>query len=310
MNNWLQKGIVLQLLSLVLAFILWFMVNEPTLPFSVGRESTTVTGVVVETRYNTNKFQILKITHKVDLMLIGTKEALNHLPTYHVYVDLSAYGSGNHTVPVQVEGLPVNVEARPLPAKIPVSMAEKGSKNINVQLETHGQLPSGYQLLPISYQPTMVQVNGLKQDVDKVSRISAAIDLTNMTRTASRTVKLVAYTNTGMKAKVRLVPDHLKVTIPVEQVGIDVPLSIVVDKPPPVGYSVVSTTVKPASVRLFGPITVLSVFTNYPGVHLDLSKITSNTTLMQKVLVISPVEKVTPTEVEIYVKIIQTPKIR
>jgi YbbR domain-containing protein len=308
MNRWLQRGIVLRLLSLVLAFILWFMVNEPTLPFAIDRDTSTITGVQVEPRYDASKFRIMKMTHKVDLVLIGAKETLNRLPAYHAYVDLSQLPAGKHkAVPVQIEGIPANVKAHPNPATIPVEIAEKTARNVAISVTTVGQLPSGYKLLPLTYEPTFVRVSGIKQEVDQVSGISAFVQLANIHQTVNKTIPLVINGSSTHKPAVRLSTNKVKVTIPIERLGLVVPLAIVIDKPPPTGFKVVSTTASSAFVTIYGPPQAIASITSYKGIHLDLSKITTDTTITQMVTINPPVEKVTPNKVEIYVKMIRTP---
>lgn len=311
MDKWLQRGLVLRLLSLVLAFVLWFMVNEPTLPFALNRTSTTVTGIDVEPRYDKKKYQLLQMKHKVDLVLIGEKETIVRLPMYHVFVDLTKLSAGKHpAVPVQIEGLPSGIQVRPTPGTIPVEIAEKAKRDIPIDIHINGSLPVGYQLLPISYEPTHVRVLGIKQEVDKVQNITAFINLSKVYKTVVEMVPLTIHGRSGNKPKVKVVPQKVKVTIPVHEIGVEIPLSVKILKPPPNGYQVETITLRPAKVTLYGDSQAINAYKTYPGIQLDLSKVTSDRTFLQDVVLVAPVKKVTPTKVEIYVRMRQTPIFR
>jgi YbbR domain-containing protein len=308
MTKWFKRReVVLRFLSLVLAFVLWFLVNEPTLPFALNQDSIKVTGVHVETRYDASKFQLVNMINKVNLVLIGDKQVINQLPAYRVYVDLTKLPAGKHkAIPVKVEGLPTNVKVRSTPANISVELAEKAVRDVPVTIGTNHALPDGYQLLSMSYQPTSVQVYGIKQEVDQVANISASINLSNLRQTTNSTIPLSVHSRTKVRPNVRMVPDKVRATIGIERIGSTVPLSVSILKPPPNGYRVDSITVSPPKIKLYGSSEDLAKFKTYLGVSLDLSQITSNTKITQDVAIVTPIEKVTPTKVEIYVKISRT----
>jgi YbbR domain-containing protein len=308
MTRWFKRReIVLRLISLVLAFVLWFLVNEPTLPFSLNQDSIKVTGVHVEKRYDASKFQLVNMRNKVDLVLIGEEQVISRLPAYRVYVDLTKLPAGKHkAVPVKVEGLPTSINVRPTPATISVELAEKTVRDVSVTMGTNHTLPDGYQLLSMSYQPTIVRVYGIKQEVDQVANISASVNLSNLRQTTNRIVPLSVHSRTKVRPNVTIVPDKVRATIGIERIGLTVPLSVSILKPPPNGYRVDSITVSPPKIKLYGSSEDLAKFKTYPGVSLDLSQTTSSTKITQDVTVVTPIEKVTPTKVEIYVKISRT----
>jgi YbbR domain-containing protein len=322
MDKWFSKDWVIRAISLILAFVLWLMVSQPTYPFSVNRSSTTIRDIEVEYRMNTAKYQLLSGEDKVDLTFVGDKNALSRLPAYRVFVDVRYLTEGKHSkVPVRVEGLPANVQVRPNPATVSVEIAEKTAKTVPVTLVTRGAVAAGYRLLPITYTPSTVRVSGIKQEVEKVSSITAIVNVNNQKKTAKQTVSLGVHSKTNSKPKVRVTPVEANVTIPVEQIPIivepskpeptvsyrDIPIQVTVSKPPPEGYEVKSITAAPAKVRVYGPIDKLKALKTYPAGSVDLSNVTADTTFTQTIKVVAPAEKVAPTKVEIYVKMIRTP---
>jgi YbbR domain-containing protein len=330
MDRLFQREWVLRVISIILASVLWFMVSEPTLPISVNRSSTTIKGIQVEYRYNAAKYQILSKKHKVDLVLVGDKNTLNRLPSYRVYVDLTKLPAGKYfSLPVSVEGLPANVQVRSNPKNISVEIAEKVTKTIPVTVVTRGAVENGYKLLPITYNPTSVQVSGIRQEVEKVTSITALVNVNGLKQTVKRNVPLSVHSRTPKKANVKVLPSSTSVTIPIEKVTgtptpnkpveteqpnnqsgygyRDIPLKVTVSKPPPEGYTVESITTNPLKIRVYGRVEKLKALKTYSGGSIDLSKVTKDTTIKQVVKVVTPAEKVTPTTIEIYVKIGRTP---
>jgi YbbR domain-containing protein len=333
MDKLFQHEWVLRAISIILAAILWFMVSEPTLPISVNRSSTTVRDISVEYRYNTQKYQLLSEKHKVDLVFTGDKNTINRLPSYRVYVDLTKLSAGKYlSLPVSVEGLPANVQVRTNPKNISVEIAEKVTKTIPVSIITRGAVKNGYKLLPITYTPASVRVSGIRKEVEKVSSITALVNVNGLKQTVKRSIQLAVHSKTTRKPVVRVEPNILNVTIPIEKLSgtiaseqpsqsgqagqpenpnnygyWDIPLKVTVSKPPPEGYKVESITIKPLKVKVYGQIEKLKTLKTYPGGSIDLSQVTEDTTIKQAIKVVAPAEKVTPTLIEIYVKIGRTP---
>ncbi|MCH5585371.1 CdaR family protein [Shimazuella sp. AN120528] len=322
MASWFQREWVLRVISLILAAILWFMVSEPTLPISVNRSSTTVRGIEVEYRYNTKKYQVLSEKHKVDLVFTGDKNTINRLPSYRVFVDLRKLSAGRYlALPVSVEGLPANVQVRPNPSTISVEIAEKVTKTIPITIITRGAVADGYKLLPLTYTPTYVSVSGIRQEVEKVTDITALVNVNGLQQTINQDIYLAVHSNTAKKPKVKVMPIQAQVTIPIEKLPVvspppqpqveygyrDIPIQITVSKPPPEGYKVESITTNPLNIRVYGPVEKLKTLQTYPAGSIDLSQVTEDTTIKQEVKVVSPVEKVTPNWIEIYVKMSRTP---
>jgi YbbR domain-containing protein len=306
------------------------MVSEPSLPISVNHSSSTVREIQVEYRYNTQKYQLLSKKHKIDLVFIGDKNTIDRLPSYRVFVDLTKLKAGKYlSVPVSVEGLPANVQVRPNPNNISVEIAEKVTKTIPVTVVTRGAVENGYKLLPITYTPSSVRVSGIRQDVEKISSITALVNVNGLKQTVKRSIRLAVHSRTTRKAAIKVVPSNINVTIPIEKVPNtttvpqqpeqtekpnqsgygyrDIPLKISVSKPPPEGYKVQSITTNPLKIRVYGSIEKLKTLKTYPGGSIDLSQVTEDKTIKQQVKVVTPAEKVTPNMIEIYVKINRTP---
>lgn len=315
MDSWFQRKWVLRTISFLLALLLWFIISDPMLPFSISRSTTTVRGIQVEYRYNSGLYQLGDGKQSVDLTFTGDKATLNRLPYYHVFVDLTKLPAGTYpSVPVQVTGLPNNVKFSAKPSSIPIELEEKTTKTVPVTVIARGNVAAGYELLPITYTPKTVRVSGTKQEVEKIASITATVDVTGLKQTVKRNVNLVVHSKTTTVPAVQLSSTKATVTIPVKSRETenattsyrDLPLNITVSDPPPEGYKVESITPSVDKVRVYGPPDKLKNFTTYPGVILDLSQVTEDTTISTDVKVISPAEKVTPNKIEIYVKMVRT----
>jgi YbbR domain-containing protein len=305
MNKWLEKEMVLRLISVGLAVMLWFSVTQPSLSSSAEHSfSTRIRNVSVEALYDQDRFELTGSIEKVELTLYGDKTMLERLPfTYRIFVDARRLGAGTHRLPVQVEGLPAGVEKRVEPSTVEVTLEEKLSKEMPVKVDVVGDLPDGFKAGdPIV--PRKVLVRGAESKLEQVKSVRAAVYLGESTETIRKQVRLQAYGDKGPLNQVEVIPETVLVEVPIHIPYKEVPLTVEISRNPPPGYAVESLLVRPDLVTVFGPQKYIDDLQLYLGPRIDLSGVTRDRTFMVPVPIHEDAIKVEPKQVEIYVKMV------
>ncbi|MBA4496036.1 YbbR-like domain-containing protein [Paenactinomyces guangxiensis] len=307
MSKWLERDVVLRLVSIGVAIMLWISVTDASILTPVDESnSTRIRDVTVEAKYDKSRFELVKMTDKVELILYGDKYTLEYLPpTYHIYADLRKLGPGvHHDVPLQVDGLPAGVKKKIKPAKIDVKLEEKIQREMPVQVDLIGKFPKGYTASVPIVNPTKVFVRGSESKLDEVTAVKAVVAVDETTKSINKLVKLQAYGEKGPLNRVDVYPDVVNVQVAVNSPNKEVPLKLEIDKGPPPGYAVESIQPKKETVTVYGPQNYLDSLQYYMGPKLNLENVTHDITIRMPIPIRDNATKVEPKEVEIYVKMV------
>ena len=136
-------------------------------------------------------------------------------------VNLSGLDSGEHTLTPQVSTLigPTQI-VKVSPLTIDFVLEKLTSKEFDITLRLTGSLPISYEAGKGTLEVQKVQVVGPQSQVDRVSSIVAAVDLTNTISSISRTVELRPLDSRGVLVTgVSLNPAQVNVEVPIKQLG-------------------------------------------------------------------------------------------
>jgi YbbR domain-containing protein len=129
MKNWLQSELFLKIISVIIAIFLWYSVNKLPSVFPENNKLTRVQEVMIEAKYDASRYTIVEMPRKAEISLKGDPSLVEELHQFHVYADLRNLGEGIHyNVPLQVEGIPPQVEVKIRPSKIYVVIETKDKK--------------------------------------------------------------------------------------------------------------------------------------------------------------------------------------
>lgn len=308
MKNWLQNDKIVYLISLLIAIVMWWSISYNSLPFTKEDEySVKIQDVKVQAMYNEGEFELSQKTDKIDITLIGNKFILDNLPTssYRVFINLRGLGPGKHrNVPIQVEGLPINVRKEIYPSTIDIELEKKVKKEVPVQVDLIGSVADGYQVEPTLLKPDKVLVKGTESMLSKVTVVKAAVNISGAKDSVQKLVKLDVYGPEGPVGGVEISPETAEVTVPVQPLSKKVPLSISIEKDPPRGFMVGKIHLNQKSILVYGPKSFLDQLIIYEGNKLDLSKVTSTTTFQLPIKCQNEALKVTPGKVSVTVEIV------
>jgi len=230
--------------------------------FIVGQD-TLITGVQIKVRAPESVWQTLSPSRFV------------------ASVDLSAFQTGVHDVPVQVEVLSKQATVVEIvPADVTVQLAPLATKQLPVTVRVMDTPAQGYfNRLPVS-QPISVTVKGSAAAVEAVEKIDAKVFLNNSKTDVKQTLTLSPLNADGNLVKeITLEPSTVDVTVAVEQrFGYkDVSVKAKVSGQPALGYWVSSISVEPATVTLVGGPSILGDVAGFvETAEIDLSGATEN----------------------------------
>jgi len=250
-------------LSVVLAFGLWIFVTDsenPTrtrvLPIDIAVQPINVPDdVAIASDIVPVRLRITVADDVFDSLTAGDFEA---------DVDLDGLTVGIYELPFNVKALTGRgglLIDEPLTETVTVELAQLTGKSVPVQIDVTGSPASGFTMSPPVLDDDTVLVTGPQEEVDKVSRVTATIDVTARTSSVDQAVRLTPRTDRGfLVQRVNLEPSIIGVTIDIDQQRFSrsVAVSVVTDGDPAPGYNVVSVSVDPPTVTVSGTRSFIS----------------------------------------------------
>ncbi|MBB5356404.1 YbbR domain-containing protein [Anoxybacillus mongoliensis] len=316
MDKWMNSPWFIRIFSLLLALMIYVSVNIETQSNSMSRNTVgqtdveTVTDVPVVAYYDQENLVVSGIPQSVNVMLEGPKSIVT--PTklqrdFEVYVDLSKLSIGQHTVPLKYRNISEKLRVTIDPATITVTIDERVSKDFPVEVDfiNKSQIADGYSPEQPIVKPNVVKVTGAKSLIDKVALVKARVDLKGVEETIERESKVTVYDKEGNVLPLDVEPSIVDITVPIKSPSKTVPLKIERKGTLREGLSIVKMEVIPSEVTIFGPKAKIDEIEFLSGIEVDLSDITSDTTLQVDVPVPKGVKVVDPAKVTILIEVEQ-----
>lgn len=268
-----NKG--LAAVSVVLAFGIWIVVIEADNP---TRSSPVPYDIPVEPINVPASVAVVKPVPGVRVRVAVADDAFDSLTPadFQATVDLDGLTVGQYELPVQVRPLSsrgsLRVEAV-LPGTITVTLAQLNSKEVPVTAKVEGTLISGYTMSIPELEDTSVIVSGPQGEVDKVTQVTATIDVEGLNDSLDQAVRLVARDGQGtLVPGVELNPDLTNAHIEVEQQKFSrsMAVSATITGVAADGYNVVSVSVSPPTVTIRGEEAFISGTASVPTKPLNI----------------------------------------
>ncbi|PTX58926.1 YbbR domain-containing protein [Melghirimyces profundicolus] len=311
MDKWLQNNTVVKVVALLLAVMMWMMVNDETNPFGErdGDVSNLVYNVPLKVEYDKDRFDVSGLPQTVTLRVKGPAPSMKRLDESRLeaYVDLKDRGAGVHrNIPIQVKkkGLP-GVEVVSRPRTVNVTLKEKQSKVMPVEIEVIGTPAENYHTGEPAVDPGKVRVSGPKEKLDQIRAVKAVMNAQGATETISRSVSLQVYGENGKLDGVQIEPDSVVVKVPITSSSKKVPLRMGKVVFPANGYAVEDLKMNIDQVTVYGPASYLADLKSYPGPRLNLSEAKDDRTFEMSVPLTGKAVKVNPERVTVRVKIVK-----
>lgn len=196
LNNW-----GLKLGSLVLAFVIWFLVVQIDDP----KESKTFSGIpVVMTNTQLldqqNKvYAVLENTDTIRVTVRAPQSVIDNLRASDIVAeaDMSKLTEIN-TIVISLRVLNNDVDSiRCNPDVLKLSVEDRSSKWISVRYGSVGEVAEGYMVANVQPDQTRIEVSGPASAVEQISYASVEIDVTGATTDVSANVEISLYNSEG-----------------------------------------------------------------------------------------------------------------
>lgn len=170
-------------------------------------------------------------------------------------VDLSGYGPGTHTVPVQIQlGVtPVRVVSY-TPRTVTLTLEELSTITLPIEIVRKGEPAIGYEAGEPNADLTSATVSGPKSLVDRVRQLRVVVDLTRANDTITRTLPVQALDASDLQISgLTIVPDQVTVIQPITQRGgyRNVVVKVVTTGQISPGYRLTTISVYPPAVTVY-----------------------------------------------------------
>ncbi|EST51586.1 membrane protein [Brevibacillus panacihumi W25] len=313
MDKWLNSHWFARAVALLLAVMMWMVVNLESEPTSTtdGNQPVFIDGVNLHVKYDTDQYQVVKQQRTVQVALQSNNPFYRHnffpSDSWEVYVDATGLGKGTHKVPVQYKGFPEEVKVGIIPNIVEITLEEKKTVEREVNVEMLGQVAPGYSAGEPIVKPFRALVRVPESQVDTVAAVKASVDLEGATSPIKTTVPLKVVDKSGNVIQgADVVPLTVEVNIPVTSPFVKVPLKINLTNEMPNGYSLASVDSTVDEVTVYGPKEVVDALkaTTYPGPNIDLSNLTSDRVLELKIPIMDNIVKVEPEYLKVSLKVV------
>ena len=262
------------LLAFVLSVSLWARL---TLEQNPERRDIYPTEIPVEARGLPANLIVANDIQPIKVRIAAPQQSWSRLGvgSFRASVDLSAAAAGLAQPEVQVEVADPDVRVLDrIPARVTVRVEELRTRAVPVRVEQIGSLPFGFRLTgEPTVQPPRVDVSGPTSIVEKVTEAAVAVRMEDIKSTIDRTVKPEPRGQSGAVGGIRVDPQSVVVTVPVEQIAGSKAVSVVpvVKGQPAPGYWQGGITVDPASVQIVGDPAALGSVTVLTTGDVDVS---------------------------------------
>lgn len=306
MGHRLSKDLPLQILSVLLAVVLWVQATAVQNPI----DRFTFDGVAVDYTGLSSGLIVSNPSHpaKVSLTVkcrlrVGEKLSAADF-TGHVALDGGQPGTYDYPVTIVP---PANVEIVEIsPAVATVTIERASSVKAPVEARTVGIPADGYSLSAVTADRTEISVQGVASATKRVAKVLAELDINSATADKSGKANLVAVDSSGAAVEgVRFSPADVTVTAtlvplpPAESINVDVALT----GTPAEGYSVIQISSTPARVQVRPAAGQIIAFTHILTVPVDITGATSDVRATVALVAPAGVASIVPEQVDVVVEI-------
>lgn len=184
------ENLLIKVFSLLCAIFLWF--------FIIGVKNSEL-GLVVplELKNIPPNFMVMgNVKNEIELRVTGPQTIVKNLNAQQVSVAIdlknSSQGISYYNLKSESIKVPRGIKVvRVFPTTIPVRLEEVVKKDVEVQPDFKGSLPSGLYIGKVTVDPNIVQILGPKSDIQKISKLyTEPVQLKNINESISREYQL------------------------------------------------------------------------------------------------------------------------
>lgn len=286
MDKLFQNKWAIRVISLILALTLYFFVNleanseqnESRVDPGNASETQVLEDVPLDIKIDAENYVVSGVPEVVSVTLEGKRSSLApivRLRNFDVIVDLTDYEEGDHTVTLEYEGLPENVTAYIEPKEIDVTIESRATEqfSVDIDLVNEDKLPVGYELGEPEITPETVTLVSSREQIEQVAMVKAFVDVRDLKESIrNKEVPIVVYDAQGNDMNVRVEPETVTISIPVERPSKTVDLNLETKGDLPGDIEIKNMEI-PSEIEIFGKKELLSEIDQISTEELDMSKI-------------------------------------
>lgn len=291
MDRLFQSKWFIRIISLVFAITLYIFVTVETnvtqddsrIPLGTVNEVQVLEEVPLGIKIDADQYVVSGVPEHVKVTLEGKTSILTPIIrqlNFNVFVDLRDLSEGEHHVDVEYENLPDNVTAYIEPKTVDVTIEKRTAKEFDVEIDivNEDQLPLGYELGEPEISTETVTLISSEAVIEQVAMVKVFIDVADLKEPIrNRELPVSVYDIQGNDLNVRVEPESVTVSLPVERPSKKVPLTIEMTGELPEDLEIESI-VAVEEIDIFGKRAVLHDVTAVSTKPLDLSKVTKSDT--------------------------------
>lgn len=236
LDKFASKKSTLLIVSLILAFIIYVVVDQET-TIMLDQYAEILDDRPVTAVYNEESYVVEGLPETVDITLVGQKRHIflaKQSPTQSVSVDLTGLKPGNHKVKLKYTQTMKSLDYKLDPSTVTVTIYEKESvnKSLTVDLLHHDNLDSKLYINNIELDRTTAIVKGAKYKLKQIATVKALVDVDSIAKQQAgeitlKDVPLVAYDANGKTVDVEIVPSTVTAKLTITSPSKTVPVKVI-----------------------------------------------------------------------------------
>lgn len=291
MDKLFQSKWFIRIISLLFAIILYLFVavetnvhqDDSRIPIGPTDDLQVLEDVPLGIKIDADQYVVSGVPEYVTVTLEGRTSILTPIVrqlNFNVFVDLRDLSEGKHVVEVEYENLPDNVTAYIEPKTIEVTIERRTTKEFPVEVEiiNEAQLPTGYEIGTPEVNPETVTLVSSEEVIEQVAMVKVFIDVADLREPIrNRELPVSVYDAQGNDLNVRIEPESVTVSLPVERPSKKVSLSIETEGSLQKDLEI-DSIVAMEEIEIFGKRAVLEQIDEVKTKPLDLSEVTKSDT--------------------------------
>ncbi|AND86078.1 hypothetical protein GTH52_13320 [Clostridium tyrobutyricum] len=285
-----ENQILIKVCCVIASFVLWLYIFNVENPVRQRKIVVPVKIVNKDVLAQSNFVQIDDKNSSVALEIRGNASDVFSVKAddFKIECDLKSYvmKKGDNNIPAKVVKSPSDVSiANNQNLWISIKLDRLVKRMLPIKLLINGETKSGLFVSNPTVQIKQAQVSGASNYVYYADRITARYDIKNISKDTTVNVALQAEDSNGNVIKnVNITPKTVKVNIPVKNTK-NVPVSIKTTGKPLGQTNIESILSSPDKVDISGDAGVISDIGSLDTEPIDLSNISSNTTVNAKLII-------------------------
>ncbi|RKN78306.1 YbbR-like domain-containing protein [Paenibacillus ginsengarvi] len=315
MDKWLRNPNVVRVIALFIGILLWAVVHLDDRSTSGGSISTnqekTIYNVKVTPIYDDNKFHIASIDPtEVMIRVEGKESALKKIRTdqYQIVLDLNGAKVGENTLSLIAKDFPAGVKVSVFPPYAKVTLEEKQTKEVPVQVNLIGNPANGFKAGQPVAKPNRVLLTVPSGLMGEAITVKADVNIENAQSAVTKQVKLVAVDKNGKELGVSISPTVVDVEVPITQPFKKMPLQLKVVGEPAPGYSISLFQPSVDQITVYGPQELLNTLDFYEGPQVDVGGLKTDQLYTLDVPLRTKITSVDPPKMEVKVQVVPSDK--